>query len=94
MAARKRLLNRSRVAQIADDPIRVQALQVVQIAVRPYQQPQLGALFRQDARNMTAQKSGSAGDESLQTRFSVLSSQFSARTQRDQSHLVTGSSEN
>ena len=75
VAAGKRLLNRSRVAQVAGHPLRIQALNVAQIAGRPHQQPQLGSLFRQNARNMTAQKSGSAGNESQHL---ALSSQLSA----------------
>src|SRR5208282_3067509 len=84
VTARQRLLQRGRVAQIADDAIRMQALKVAQSARRPHQQPQLGSLFRQNARNMTAQKSGSAGDESSQNQFSVLSSRFSVTTRKNQ----------
>jgi hypothetical protein len=64
VAAGKRLLNRSRVPQVADNSISIQAVKVAQIAGRPHQQPQLGSLFRQNARNMTPKKSGGAGDES------------------------------
>ena len=64
VAAGKRLLNRSRIAQVAQHPIGIQPVKVAQIARRPNQQPQLGSLFRQNARNMTAQKSGGAGDKS------------------------------
>ena len=81
LAAGKRLLNRSRVAQIAGNPIGLQILNIPQIAGRPHQQPQLRSLFRQNASYMTAQESRSAGDKSFQTQFSVLSSQFSVNTQ-------------
>ena len=63
-ATGQRFLNRSRVAQVTHNSIGVQILNVAQIARRPHQQPQPGSLFRQDARNMTAQKSRGAGDES------------------------------
>ena len=76
IAASKRLLDRSRVAQIADRSIRVQAVQVAQIARRPHQQPQLGSLFRQHARNMTTQKSRGTGNKSQHSALSYQLSVF------------------
>src|SRR6267378_1118548 len=64
VAARKRLLNRRSVAQVADHPISVQIANVAQVACGPHQQPQVGSLFGQDACNMTAQKTRGAGDKS------------------------------
>jgi hypothetical protein len=64
VAAGKRLLNRSRIPQVANYSICVQPVKVAQIARRPHQQPQLGSLFRQNARNMTAQKSSGSSDKS------------------------------
>jgi hypothetical protein len=67
IASGKRFLNRSRIAQIAnhsiDAPISAQAIKIAQIAGRPHQQPQMCSLFRQNARNMTAEKSRSAGNK-------------------------------
>jgi hypothetical protein len=75
IATGERFPNRSRVAQVAHNSIGVQILNVAQIARGPHQQPQLSTLFRQNARNMTAQKSRGAGDKS---KHSALSFQLSA----------------
>ncbi len=64
IATGKHLRNRPCVAQVADNAITLQVVNVAKVAGRPNQQPQLGSLFRQDARNMTPQKSRGAGNES------------------------------
>jgi len=74
VATGKRLRNRRRVAQVAHYSIsilQVGVIKVAQVAGGPHQKPQLGSLFRQDARNMTPQKSRGAGDKGQHLAFSI-----------------------
>src|ERR1700692_4507433 len=93
VAAGERLLNRCRIAQIADHPATpssgVKICNIAQIARRPHQKPQLSSLLRQNARNVTTQKSGGSGNESFQK---VLSSQFPVPSQNPEKpdHIRTG----
>ena len=67
------LLNGFRIAQIADHPIRIQPLDIPQIAAGPNQQPQLGSLLGQHPRHVTAHESGCACNESLHKALSATS---------------------
>jgi hypothetical protein len=78
VATRHRFFERCRIAQISDGGFCLRALgkqsfKIFQIAGGPNQQAQLRALLGKNASNMRAQESRSAGDESFQRQFSVLS---------------------
>jgi hypothetical protein len=77
VASRDRLFDRGRITEVSDHPLGVQALNVLGITASPNQQPQIGALLGQNAGHVTANKSGSASDESLH-----LSCQLSAFSYR------------
>jgi hypothetical protein len=69
IASGKRSFNRGRIAQIALDGLGSSFANkignVAQIACRTHEEAQIGSLFGQHARNMTAQESSGAGDESF-----------------------------
>ncbi len=64
LATRHRFLQRSRVAQVPGHPLRLQILNIPEIAAGADQQPQIGSLLGQDAGHMAAHKSRRTGDES------------------------------
>ena len=73
IASRHGFFEGSSIAQIPGCGLRLETLQIVQIASWTDQQPQVRALIGKNAGNMGAQKSGGACDESFQKQFSVLS---------------------
>jgi len=58
------LPNRCRIAQIADNPIRIQSVDISQIAAGTNQESQVSALLGQCSGHVTAHESGCASDES------------------------------
>jgi hypothetical protein len=75
------------MAQIADHAIRTKRLNISRIAAGPNQQPQLGALFGQNPRHMTAHEPGCASDESFHQ-----SCQLSAISYHSQAQLLKADS--
>src|SRR5580704_7600238 len=67
-----RLLNGFRIAQIADQTIRIQPLDISQIAAGTNQQPQVGSLLGQYLSDMTSYKTGCASDESFHQSCQLL----------------------
>jgi hypothetical protein len=77
VAARHSLFDRCRIAEVTDDPLGVQALDVPGITAGPNQQPQIGALPGQNAGHVTANESSRASDESKHLAQHSAFSQYS-----------------
>jgi hypothetical protein len=58
------LLQGGRITQVSGYPVRLQFLNIPEVAVAAHQQPQIGALFGQNAGYVAAYESSGAGDES------------------------------
>ena len=64
IASVQRIIKAAGIAQVADYLLAWHAFQIAQITGRPNQQSQIGTVFNEDPRHVTAQKPGGACYES------------------------------